>query len=193
MATPTCGTDCNSQLPPVNFDKCNPTVLLSEIRRIFVASIGAAPLADWANAAEWIERVSEANSSVDAIRPLTVIADKPAAAPVTAAISNGRTVTIRKDHTINWTIDDVTDENYEWMRAVVECGGQVKIWYETEGGYLYGGNNGISPVSLTGDDILNRGTDQFETLAGTMTWKDKFSPDRVLSPIFDTDFSQVTT
>jgi hypothetical protein len=185
MPTPICGTDCNSLLPPVNFDKCNPTVLLSEIRRIFIASVGAAVFTDWTNATEWIARLSESTNSIDAIRPLTVIADKPAAAAVTAAISNGRTIVIRKDHTVNYTIDDVTEENYEFLRTVIECGGQVKFWYETEGGYLYGGPNGISPANITGDDILNRGTDQFETIGGTLTWKNKFSPERVLSPIFD--------
>jgi hypothetical protein len=191
--TPICGTDCNSLLAPVNFDKCNPTVLLSEIRRIFVASQGAASFADWTNATEWTTRISESNSSINAIRPLTVIADKPAASPVTAAISNGRTVVIRKDHTINWTIDDVSEVNYAFFRSVIECGGNVKIWYETEGGYLYGGNDGVDPAKMLGDDLLPRGVDQFETIAGTITWKDKFSPERVLSPIFDSDFSQPTT
>jgi hypothetical protein len=188
-----CLTDCNSALPPVNFSFCAPTVLLSEIRRIFVAPLAADDFADWTSAAEWIERVSENNSSVNAIRPLTVIADKPAASPVRAAISNGRDIPIRKDHTVNWTIDDVTPENYEWVLAVAECGVQVKIWFETEGGFMYGGNSGIGPCSITGDDILNRGLDQYETLAGTLTWKAKNSPERVVSPIFDTDFADQTS
>jgi len=88
---------------------------------------------------------------------------------------------------LNYTIDDVSDENYEFMRAL-ECGGQYRIWYETEGGFLYGGNEGIL-VNATGDDILNRGREEIETIAGTFTWRSKFHPDRTTSPIFDSDYS----
>lgn len=184
MPNPTCPTNCDFDLPPVNFNKCNPIVPMSEIRRIFVAKVTAAPFTNWLNAAEWLTRLSQTSvTGNDYIRPLTVIADKPAAASVIKEISNGRRMPLGKDHTINVTIDDVSGENYELMR-VFECGGQVRIWYETEGGYIYGGNEGVvADVDL--NDVLNRGREESETLAGTITWRAKFHPERGISPIYD--------
>lgn len=192
MPVPTCPQDCSSALPVVDFDKCNPKIHLSEIRRIFIARANAEAFTDWEMATEWTTRVSETDTDDEAaIRALTVIADKPAPTPVVREISNGRNITVAKDHVINYTIDDISEENYEFMR-VIECGGQYRIWYETEGGFIYGGNEGIL-VSATGDDILNRGRDEIETIAGTFTWRNKFHPDRVSSPIFDSDYSQPVT
>lgn len=188
MPLPTCPTDCSSALAPVSFSKCNPDINLSEIRRIFVMKANGAAFTDWKLATEWTTRISETSvTGDDAIRPLTVIADKPAPAAVVKEISNGRRQNVAKDHTINYTIDDVSPENYEFMRTI-ECGGLYRIWYETEGGYIYGGNTGIL-VTLTGDDLLNRGRDEIETIAGTATWRSKFHPDRELSPIYDSDYA----
>ena len=182
MAIITCPSGCTTALPAVKFDKCAPKVNLSEIERIYVAKPTAAAFADWKLATEWTTRISETDSTGDdAIRPLIVIGDKPAPANVIKEISNGRKLPVRKDHTLNVTIDDVSDENYDFMRTL-ECGGQVKIWYETAGGYLYGGNEGIDATMVL-DDVLNRGRDEIETLTGTITWSAKFHPERTLSAI----------
>ena len=181
MANPVCPTDCTGLLPKVKSSKCAPVILLSEITRIFVTKYDAAPFDDWKDASEWVERLSEDGVQPNAIRPLPVIGDKPAAAPVTKDISNGRKYTVGKDHTLNVKVDDVSDENYEFMRNT-ECGGQFRIWFETAGGYLYGGNEGI-PVTLVLNDVLASGKDSIEELVGTATWRAKFHPERTPSPI----------
>ena len=187
MANPICANDCNDKLAPVQFSACNPEVNASEIIRIFVAAANAAPLTDWKTAQAWTERISNTDvASQDAIRVLTVIADKPAAADVVKDLSNGRKKTLRKDHTVNYTIDETNDANYEFMRKL-ECSGRVKFWYETAGGKLYGGDEGIKG-DITGNIVNNSGADEIETIQGTITWKAKFSPERVNSPIFENDF-----
>lgn len=183
MPVPTCSASCDAALPAVSFSDCAPEVVLSELRRMFVAKATAAPFTDWSNAAEWTDRLSQTSiSGNDYIRPLTIIGDKPAAASVIKDISNGRRFPVGKDHTINWTVDDMTGANYEFMRAL-ECGGQFRMWYETEGGYLYGGNEGIL-VNMDANVVNNRGRDEIETITGVATWRAKFSPERVKSPIF---------
>lgn len=187
MALITCPTNCESALPPVNFSACAPTILESEIVRVFIARPNAAAFTNWEQATEWTERISQTDvADQDAIRVLTVIGDKPAPTSTPRDISNGRTITPFKEHTVNVTIDDVTDENYEFMRQL-ECGGQVKAWYETAGGKLYGGNEGITKARLSLDDILPSG-EEIETLQGTLTWRNKFHPERTDSPIFGTDY-----
>lgn len=192
MPNPTCPTNCDFAIPEVVFDDCSPVVVFSEIRRIFMAKKAAASFTDWTEATEWLARLSQVTTTGDDyIRALTVIGDKPAAADVSKDISNGRKIVIGKDHTVNFTIDDVSDQNYEFMRGL-ECGGEFKFWYETSGGYLYGGNDGfLARVSM--NDILNRGTDEIETIAGVVTWRSKFSPERTPSPIFGTSGGSAPT
>lgn len=182
MPVPTCVNNCDAGLPVVNFNDCAPTVNFSEIRRAFLGKANIEPFTDWTQAAEWIDRLSQTSLTGNYIRPLTVIGDKPAGTGVIKDISNGRKVTVGKDHTLNLTVDDMTDENYEFMRAL-ECGGQWRLWYETEGGYMHGGNEGIL-INIDGNHILNRGRDETETIAYVVTWRAKFHPERTKSPIF---------
>lgn len=182
MSNPLCPTDCDQALGTVLFDECAPNINPSEIQRVFISRSNAQPFKDWKLAAEWTERIAASSVTVNAIRELIVIGDKPAAASVTKDISNGRKYVVGKDHTLNFTIDDVSDENYEFMRST-ECGGKCRLWYETKGGYMYGGNEGIK-ASIVMDDVLNRGVDEIETLNGVATWRSRFSPERTKSPIF---------
>lgn len=192
MPNPTCAANCDVTLPVVHFDDCAPDVNYSEIRRIFIAKKAAAAFTNWLSPTEWLARMSQTSTTGnDYIRPLTVIGDKPAAADVVKEISNGRRVVIGKDHTINFTIDDVSQANYDFMRAL-ECGGEFRFWYETEGGKMYGGNEGfVARVSM--NDVLNRGRDEIETIAGVITWRTKFSPERGVSPIFSGSGTVPTT
>lgn len=184
MPVPTCAGNCDEDLAPVSFDDCQPKVAFSEIRRIFIAKKAAAPFNNWKAAGEWVARINQTTTTGnDYIRPLTVIADKPAAASVFKEISNGRRVVIGKDHTINFTIDDISDENYEFMRTL-ECGGEYRFWYETEGGYMFGGNEGFL-ARVDANSVLNRGRDEIETINGVMTWRTKFHPERAISPIYN--------
>lgn len=185
MANPLCPDNCDDPLAEVDFDECAPEINLSEIKRIFIAKKAAAPFTDWKLAPEWLERLDQSAVDVDTIRELTVIGDLPAGSNITKAISNGRTIQIGKDRTLNFTIDDVSDKNYEFARST-ECGGKYRYWFETMGGKMYGGNKGILGTVVM-DIILNRGTDEVETINGVATWRAKFSPERITSPIFEAE------
>lgn len=182
MPTVSCPNSCETALPEVKFSKCSPNIVLSEIVRIFVGKQTTQPFNNWKDASEWTQRLSETANTANAIRPLTVIADKPAGSPVVKEISNGRKYNLRKDFTVNIEIDDVSPENYEFMR-VTQCGGEYKLWFETAGGRIYGGNEGID-ASLVLDNVLGRGKDEIEKITGTASWSDKFSPKMAISPIF---------
>lgn len=182
--TPTCSTTCDGDLPEVLFDDCNPAVAFSEIRRIFVAKKIAAPFEDWTEASEWVARVDASTTlGDDYIRAFTVIGDKPVPNSVSKDISNGRKFVVGKDHVINFLIDDVSDKNYEAMRAF-ECGGQFRLWYETEGGHMYGGNEGIL-VNINLDSQLNRGREEIGALIGVVNYRAKFTEERTISPIYN--------
>lgn len=189
MPNPTCSNGCEEALPVFKFDDCQPEVYFSEIQRIFIGKKSIPAFTNWKAAGEWLTRM--ASTGDDRIVVLTVIGDKPAGASVVKDISNGRKVTIGKDHTLNWTIDDVSDENYEAMRAM-ECGGQYKFWWETQGGKMYGGNEGVEGRTDV-NNVQGRGRDEIETIVGSFTWRSKFHPERADSPIFGTGGTSAPT
>lgn len=190
---PICNENCATDLTEPVFSDCTPVVLYSEIRRIPVARKEAAPFVDVTSKSEWEERIALPADDVNRIFLLTVIGNKPAATPQSKEISNGRIVVIGKDHVLNYRIDDVSDENYEFMRQL-ECGGKLRTWYETNGAKMYGGNSGVIMTHII-NDVLDEGADATEVLAGTATWKKKFHPERTVSPIYngdDADDNEIT-
>lgn len=183
-----CATDCSQSLPPTNFNQCAPTVNLSEIGRIFWAAEGSDPLTDYKSATEWNTRISQtAVDDPNVIRVLTVIGDKPAPTSTPVRISGDRQYTPFKEHTLNVSVDDTSDENYEFMRST-QCGGRGRLWYETLGGKIYGGNSGVPKARLNLDDVLAQGDGEIERFTGTATWRERTDPDRADSPIFGVDF-----
>lgn len=192
MALPTCPVDCSTNLPVVAFDNCNPNAVASEINKIYLAKPSAASFTDFGDPEEWAMRLSETNvvpgapgnttPAGDLIRPLTVIGDRPAPASVIKDLSNQRKKLIRKDFTINFTIDEITPENLEMQRAS-ECGSLIKFWYSIQGGLLFGGNDGIENAELTMDLVLARGTEEIVAINCTLTWRGKFTEESVENPI----------
>lgn len=168
-------------LAPVDFDYCAPEVESSEIGRIFVRRVNSTDFTDWTQPIEWTTRVSEDSTDANTIRALTVIADKPAPALTKKAISGGRTIVTRKDHTLNVTIDEVTDANHAFMQSA-ETGITVKFNYEA-GKFMFGGNQGITGL-LQLDMVLARGAGEIMVYNGTMTWTSPATEDRCLSPIY---------
>lgn len=194
---PICPVDCSTNLPVVGFDNCNPNAVASEINKLYIAKPSASAFTDWEDPVEWGKRLSETNVVPgapgnttpvgDLIRPLTVIGDKPAPASVVKELSNQRRKNIRKDHTLNFTIDEITAENLEFARAS-ECGSIVKFWYGTLGNMLAGGNSGIQNATLTMDVVLARGTDEVVAINGTLVWRAKFTEEFTLeNPIAESN------
>ena len=168
MADPICPADCT----------------VSQITKIYITKPDATPFTDWTVPTEWETRIANTDPTEptgDEIRILTVIGDKPAPSSNVIDISGGRKYTTNKNHTIPFDIDETNDVNYEAMR-MLQCGGQFRIWYETLGGKLYGGDEGIlATVDIS--DILARGVNEIEKLTGTLSWDKKFDPERTDSPI----------
>jgi hypothetical protein len=171
------------------FNPCAPKVRASQLRRLLIGKPNAAPLEDWTSAASWTGRISQTSKDGDDyIRVLTVTGEKPTPANVTRKIENGITIGQGKDHTVNFTTYQVTDENYEFMRQT-EVITQVRLFgIETMGGIMLGSNVG-QLAFIVMDDNLPGGDDDLENLTGSLTWRAKNSLERTESPIFDIDFN----
>lgn len=176
MAIPTCPESCGAQvLPVVSFDDCLPQLNSSEIEDLFLAKATAAAFTDWTDPEEWADRLAQTGVTGTEIRRLTGIGDKPAPADTEKTVSKQRNVVTDRTHTLNFTIDDTNNTNYEAARQM-QCGGKYLAWYKTRGMKQYGGNAGIL-VTVKSVVVLGRG-DEHELIQLTLTWKNKFDPER---------------
>jgi len=177
---PVCPTGCSSILPDVSFDLCNPNVSWGEIQRIFVGMADANPFGAgaWTDLSLWTAALALATSETNAIRQLYVSADLPAATADETVISLGRKIYSPATHTINVDVDDLSQENYDFMRTL-GCNLQFRVWFMTED-YMYGGQDGILAI-FTMRPVIERGIKSLNKLSGTITWEDQFSPERAVS------------
>lgn len=177
---PTCPTDCSGILPEVNFNACVPAIARGRVRRIYLGKATDSSFSDWTSDTEWLTRLSLDAVTADKIRPLTVIGTKPVPEATELDISDERKAIAEKTHKVDFKIDEVTDENYEFLRAM-ECGVQMKAWYATKD-YLYGGNDGIV-VSIKIDEVIPENNKELSYFQGTITWISKFHPERCSNPL----------
>lgn len=175
-----CSTSCDSQLPAVDFDVCNPAVKFGQIGQVFITNVGN-PLTDETDPIEWATRLALAQANPAKIIELTIIGSKPAAEATIIDISKNRKVQGNKNHSVAVKIDDLSQANYEMMRAF-ECGKTLLVWYVTLEGELFGGASGIE-ASILLNHIIPEGANDLQTIEGTLTWRAKFHPCRTNYPL----------
>lgn len=179
----TCPAGCDAALPPVEFSLCAPNWRKGEIIAMAFGRADTTAFTDYGAAGEWADRVSPSASDIGSIRILTVRANKPASNKTTLTLTGNRTVTTERNHTINITIDEVNDVNYDFAR-MTQCGiVQMRAWYISNGGAdLYGGNSGILGTLFL-EPIFDEGTGTILRFVGTFTWTRSQDPPRVTNPI----------
>ncbi len=109
-----------------------------------------------------------------------MIGDLPPAETDEIEISLGRKIQTPATFTVNYEIDDVTQDNYDFMRWL-ECNTVFKIWYSANE-VIFGGNEGIE-VNLQGKYQIERGQKSVQKIVGTAKWENKFSPVRTTNPM----------
>ena len=177
---PVCPTGCGGILPDVDFNFCSPVNAFGEITHIFLASYDASCFTDESSLSEWLARLDNTGGDVESIRYLHVKANKPVASPDIIETSLNRKVKSPATYTLNITIDDVSDLNYEFMRAT-QCNTTFKMWF-VAGGYLFGGVCGVASI-LNLDYQIDDGSKSIHKITGTATWDASYSPERVVNPL----------
>lgn len=183
MALITCPTDCaTGGVPDVAFDLCTPQYRFGEVTAILVGQIGQPMVSG--DSAEITTRLAAPTGDASKMVLLHGRGDLPAGAGEPNRFSSKYTITAQKDRTLNFTIVDNTEANYEFVRRVDKCGGRFLIWYITADGYMYGGEafNSGNEVDLTGDEIIPESDKEFRTLQLTANWTAPMS-ERKLSPL----------
>lgn len=170
---PTCPANCGSVLPDTLFNICTPSTVFGEIQSIFIGIATADPFDDWTDLAQWEAALALPTSDPNALRELVVSGDLPLPSSDPIDISKGRKVYPPASRTINFDIDDLSQENYEFARTT-SCNIQFRIWYMTAT-RMYGGNDGILAM-VHFDHVIERGVKSLNKLTGTATWDAQFAP-----------------
>ena len=192
--------DCATVLPEVSSDFCNPTLQLSELTDLYICDKSGKNFTDVTSPTEWASRLNDAGTVptgatgivvADVIRHLPITGEYPKPAVTEKDISGGREkFPLRSTHTINFTIDDITDANYKLAQFTQKGARYVKAWVKTKGNKLIGGNKGLGgssvvPARLRIDPVFAKGSEVVIELQGTITWFGVgiITPDLTTSPI----------
>jgi len=177
---PVCPTGCDTPVPSADFNFCAPVNSFGEVTHIFLASLEAECFTDVEDVDEWLARLDNTTTDINAIRFLHVSADWPAGERDTIETSLYRKVKTPATFTINVDVDDVSDLNYEFMRAS-QCNIVWRLWF-VAGDYLFGGICGVE-ANLNLDYVVERGSKSIQKITGTAQWEASFSPERVDNPL----------
>lgn len=176
----TCPDSCLEPLPNVKFKVCNPEFNFGQISDCYLANPGY-PLTDETDPTEWAARMALDDSDPAKIIRLVGIGSMPVPESNSVDASHGRKAYGTRDRSIIFKIDEVSDENYEFMRKT-ECGKSVLVWPKTLNGKAFGGPSGILATMDFGHEVPESAAD-LENLQGTFTWKSKISPCRFDHPL----------
>lgn len=178
--TPVCPELCNDVMPSPKFRVCNPQWSFGQISDVYVTNVGN-PLTDETSAAEWAARLALPDNDPAKIIRLVVMAEKPDAEVPETEASHGRKAYGIPKHNISGVIDEVSDDNYEFMRAI-RCGKTVLAWYKLLNGKAYGGAAGIE-ASMKIGHVIPLSAQELETLPFNLSWQAQFDPCRFDHPL----------
>lgn len=186
-----CPSDCeNPELPAVNFSDC-PEAFAEELSQISEVLVSVEdpenpgqPLyapTDPSSAADWIAAFADTGAG---IRRLIGIGNIPRPESNVRDISKRRKKAGLKTYTLNFNIDEVTQENYDFIRTL-SCGAKLVIWYATLGGYVYGGATGFTVNVVASDPVWEEDQNAYVRLELVLEWQSKCAPTRAAYPLAD--------
>lgn len=178
--TITCPTDCDYEVPVVDFDECNPEVYFDEVDHIYLTAIDQ-ELADWTDLAEWTSRLDDSGTDNPAdIRDFHVSGELPKPEFNLVKISLDREVEARKKFSLTAMIDEYNTTNYDAARNM-QCQGRYLMWF-TAGDYMYGGTNGIE-VNIAINPLIAKGNEEINLIEMVLSWYADFHPERIENPL----------
>lgn len=178
---PICPENCLDQLPSLSVASCNPVLKRSAIQKLYIGKANTAPFSNWAVPTEWTTRLSNSSTNDDAIRFLLGTGSLPAGTPQTVTYQVNKIRQVGNQRTLQFIVEEANPTIHEFLRQL-ECGGEYRVWFETIGGNLYGGNEGVL-VQIAPSLILNSGAADIEQRQFDLSWDGQFTPEMVTSPI----------
>lgn len=176
----TCPTDCAVlNFPAIDVDQdCTAfDITESEVCGVLIVQDGNYPT-DWESAAAWEMVINNAGTTAADGKYLVGRGGVPVPDKETVELPKKVDRTIRRTYTLNMNVLNMSDQHYEFLRAA-QCGDtSVRVWFETVGGFLYGGASGIEPKMIDADMPLNEGRDSYQQGTLIISWEADGDADR---------------
>lgn len=184
-----CPVDCEDMsLPEVSFSDCIEAFQeeLSQISEVIISEEDpdnpGQPLykpTDMADPADWISMISNDGNGA---RRLIGLGSLPAPEKQRRDISKRRTKKGASAYMLNFVVDEVTQANYDFTRNLA-CGKKVFLWYVTNGGFVYGSENGIKAEVYDADPIWDADVNSYVRLEFNFRWEAHCPPERNPYPL----------
>lgn len=187
-----CSEDCGAvvQLPALAADQdCTGFDLYeSQITDLYIqpAAAGASPwAATWTNGSTDITytEANVDNTATDNLKCKWLVGAGGIEVPekTTQELPKFKDRISKRTYTLTFTIQNVTDAQYEFGRAL-QCGDTSFTFWYANTHHVYGKAEGISPKSVDCDLPLDSARDGVEQMVITITWEAKTDPERKTNP-----------
>ena len=180
LYVPPCPTDCGGSVAAVLFNDCAPETHWGEVSKVYIGPSDTPAFLDVTSLAQWTAALAQ--SGDDKIRTAIGIGEFAEPETTETPISGDRIAFGFKKFSLPYAIDETNDTNYNFFLQL-ECGGKVKIWFETSDGLLFGGNDGIE-ASVKAFYLIPRERSAMQTINLTFKWNSLLSPFRCTSPLY---------
>lgn len=176
---------CSDDLPVIaGFDFCKPNFVFGEIEYIIISHISKDNLdvfpSDASDAAAWNTLLLQdgvSNEAIAYLLPVRSSLDEPDQTEVDA--SANRKAYPPSEWSIEARVDDLADATYTALSELRNT--QVRMWF-IAGGYIFGGNEGITPVTAHANPVIEEGYDTMHTMNIKLWWKSADVPARQTAP-----------
>jgi hypothetical protein len=153
-----------------------------QISKIYIMSPDGTPMTlfgDAGFAAEFLARIAATGGTADTVRAMEVLGTYAAPTREEVLVSGLQRIMTPGQHTIAFSIDDLSDENKALLRQS-QCNLEVMAWFETPD-LFFGGNTGVLCTMIIDWEIAEGDTSIVKGI-GTLKWRAKQSPEVIDNP-----------
>lgn len=153
---------------------------------VFQPTTGTGPVpsdpTDWTDPVEWATLIDNTTTDNTKHKYLVGVGGVPVPEKDELELPKNRTRALDRTYSLSFSLRNLTDSHYDFMKAL-QCGWTgFKFWYETVGGRFFGGSVGIEPSKVDVDFPLSEGRDDYEEAILTIEWEACGDPDRTDTP-----------
>jgi len=178
-------TGCGySAVPVLPADaECLPLPSYSQVAGLIMLPLGAAPPANWTDAAALLDTIDNTDTTGAKGRMFLCTGGIEQASDTDVTLGRGNVRTVRRA----WTLEALPiwfeNEQYAFLRHLQRRNNRAwRIWVITKGGRLLGGPTGIRPNFITGGMAYGAGKDDREQARLTVRWFGDVDADRANVP-----------
>lgn len=163
---------------PVDQDCIAWLPLKSQVCGIVLAPAAAGVPVDWTLAPDWATFIDNTDVLNANGKYLVGIGGIPAAEKTVTPFPKAQERVTNREYTLTFNVPNLPEETYDFL-IDLQCGdASLQMWYQSVGGWIYGGPDGIDLKSIDVDFPKGEGAEDFDQAVITMTFDACSDPPR---------------